>query len=437
MLELFFSAIIITVTNLYILSKLAQTKLNFKSYRLYFGSLFMVLGLMLNFLLIDKLIQALMVIVIVVTTVLIIFGFDFKKALVLSITDQLLYIFCEVLMIIIVLIITNVQNKSELVEIFSGTIWANITISFCVFMMVQFSFVKKVYEKINYLVKNQRNYNIIMAILMFLLTASVLFNLIYYTNNLILLSLIGIIVLLFYLVFIVKSAMVHNSYLSMYVKYNSTLETLKSYESILDKYKVSNHENKNQLLTIRNMIKKNESDIMGFIDKLVDNKYKDDENLIIETSKIPSGGLRALVYSKLLYMKNNNVNFMLKIDRKIRSFQLIELDENIILDICKIIGVFLDNAIEETKRIKNGDVGIEMYMTNNELNISISNIFDGKIDLERLDEIKYTTKGEGHGYGLALVKEILNKNGKLKNIRMVNDNVFVQILKVNIPSGGD
>ena len=229
-----------------------------------------------------------------------------------------------------------------------------------------------------------------------------------------------------------KGIIMRNNYLKMYSKYNNTMETLKSYEDILDKYKVANHENKNQLLMIRNMLgKKDNSEASKYIDKIVKNEYVDDENLIMETSKIPSGGLRALIYSKILYMKNNNIDFNLKVDRKIRNIEFSELRENITLDICKVIGVFLDNAIEETEKIFNGSISIELYMLENKLNISISNLFEGAIEFDKLDEIKYTTKGQGHGYGLVLVKEIISRNSMLENVRMINDNVFTQILKID------
>ena len=178
--------------------------------------------------------------------------------------------------------------------------------------------------------------------------------------------------------------------------------------------------------------KDEEKNIAKYIDKLVKNEYKDDNNLIIETSRIPSGGLRALIYSKILYMKNNNVKFNLEIDRQIRSVQLMELDENITLDICKIVGVFLDNAIEEVKKHRTGSISIELYMLDDKLNISIGNNFEGVINFEKIDEKKYTTKGEGRGYGLALVKELVNKNSRLENIRMVNDDVFIQVLKITL-----
>lgn len=328
--------------------------------------------------------------------------------------------------------ITDINNNEELVEVFFGTIYANIIISMVTFIVILIPFVKNLYKKILDIVKRQKVFTTILGIFIILIIVSILFNLIFYSNDLVISSSVGLILLSLYLFFLVKSIIEHNNYLNMYVKYNNSIETLKSYEAILDKYRLLNHENKNNLLTIRHMINKNNSEVSTFIDKLVKNEYQDDENLMMETSKIPSGGLRALIYSKLLYMKNNDVDFILKVDKKIRSVQLIDLNELLVLDICKIVGVFLDNAIEETKTIQNGNVSIELYMLDDRLNISIANTFEGTIDLDRMDEARYTTKGEDHGYGLSLVKEIINKNTKLENIRMINDNVFVQVLRIDM-----
>ena len=71
-------------------------------------------------------------------------------------------------------------------------------------------------------------------------------------------------------------------------------------------------------------------------------------------------------------------------------------------------------------------------MLDETLNISITNYFEGVIDLDKMDETRYTTKGEGHGYGLTLVKEIIGKNPRLQNVRKINDNVFTQILKITL-----
>lgn len=432
MLNNIIGIIIIAIVNLCVWRKLLDEKINFKDYKLYVGMIFMASMLIANFFLVNSILKTILVLGIVLITVKYVFNIDFKRAIVVSIINQLLYIISEVLVIIAVLIVMNIQNNKELVDLFFGTIYANIMISVVVLLFIQFPFFKKIYDKALMIIKNEKTYRIVVGSLVVLSLASLLFNLIYYFNNLVLFSCVGLLLLICYLIFITKNMVIRNNYLNMYVKYNNTVGALKSYEEILDKYKVSNHENKNQLLTIRHMISNEETTVTDFIDKVIKNEYQDDEQLMLETSKIPAGGLRALIYSKLIYMKNNNINFLLKVDRKIRGVQLLNIDESTILDICKVIGVFLDNAIEETKKISNGNIGIELYIIDNKLGISISNVFEGNIDLDKMDEMKYTTKGDGHGYGLTLVKEIINKNSKLENIRMINDNVFIQILKLDI-----
>lgn len=432
MLELFISAIIICIANLLLWNKVLNKKISLKNIRSLIGILFLMIGLMLNSM-VQPIFKIIIVIGITIITIKIIYKIELKDALTLSIFTQTVYIIGELIAIIVVLILTNIQNKKELVELFSGTIYANLMISVVVLIMVQFPICKKSYWKSNDFFRKQKVFNMLMVIFISFGIVSVFLNFTYYKENLMLLSLSCLMLIAFYLYFTMKGVTIRNNYLNMYVKYNSTLEALKSYEDILDKYKVSNHENKNQLLMIRNMLgKDNKNEVSKYIDKIVENEYKDDENLMMETSKIPAGGLRALIYSKLLYMKNNCIKFDLKADKKIRSIQLVELEQNLILDICKIVGVFLDNAIDAVDGMTDGSISIKLYISDNQFNISIANNFDGLIELDKIDEKKYTTKGEGHGYGLSLVKEIVNKSPKLKNIRMINDDVFIQILKIYI-----
>lgn len=433
MLVVFFNAIIASIVNLSIWSKLSEIRLNFRNIKVYIGIVFMIAALMTNSIMVEPILKIIVVLFISTCTIMLMYELSLKEAMILSIITQLLYVISELLVIIVVLIITNINSNKQLVDIFFGTIYANIAIGALVYIIIQIPFIKKIYDKLLSLLQNQKIYNITLIVILVIVTISVALNFIFYRNNLILMSFIGLMLLIAYLVFIMNNIVIRNNYLNMHIKYNDTLETLKSYEDILDKYKVSNHENKNQLLMIRNMLRKDsKNDISKYIDNIVQNEYKDDENLMFETSKIPSGGLRALIYSKMLYMKNNNVNFFLKIDKKIRTIQLSNMKEETILDLCKIIGVFLDNSIEEVAKIGKGTVGIELYLINNKLNISISNSFEGSIDLDKISELKYTTKGNGHGYGLALVKDIISKNKHFKNLRMVNDDIFTQILRIDI-----
>lgn len=218
-------------------------------------------------------------------------------------------------------------------------------------------------------------------------------------------------------------------------KYETSVSSLKEYEVMIDKFRVDTHENKNEFRTIRNMLKakENREKVIKYIDKLIDNKIKDNVQIMKKTAKIPEGGLRATIYSKLCLMDKLNIKYKLNISRDVSTTDLINLDEDLVLKICKILGVFLDNAIEAVKELKNKEITVEIYNMDNNLCIDITNNFKGNLDLDKISETKYTTKGDGHGYGLALVNKILKEEtDKLENEKSVNRDTFTQTLKIKM-----
>ena len=287
--------------------------------------------------------------------------------------------------------------------------------------------IKIIYSKIN----------ISKTIFIIILTGSILF-LYNYTSTFLqykfsfrLLILLNIFIIIIYAKMIYKFAFMKKEYNEVSDRYINIITSLKEYEDMIDKYRILNHENKNQLLTIRAMILKCENNIPKYIDTIIDTTINDNEKLMFETNVIPSGGLRAIIYSKMLCMKDNNINVKLEVERTIRKINLDNLSESDILDICKIVGVFLDNAIEEVKSIKDKIVKIKLYILENDLCILISNRYSNEIDISKLDDIGYTTKEKGHGYGLCLVKSIIDsKDSKFENERYIKDSYFTQILKI-------
>ena len=129
-----------------------------------------------------------------------------------------------------------------------------------------------------------------------------------------------------------------------------------------------------------------------------------------ETSKIPAGGLRGLIYSKILAMKESEITYKLQISNDIKTIDLINIDDSLMLDICKVVGVYLDNSIQAVETLTSKQILIEFYLENKDLVIAVSNNYNGTIELEKLEKKGYSSKGEGHGYGLALAKDIINKN---------------------------
>ncbi len=248
-------------------------------------------------------------------------------------------------------------------------------------------------------------------------------------------SITNIIMTIFFVFLIFKMSNVEDKYNNVNKKYRTSINGLREYEEMMDKYRVVNHENKNTLLEIRGMLAHEDSKdkIIKMIDNTIDNKIKDNEKIMHKTVKIPEGGLRGIIYSKICVMDDLKIKYKLDIANDVRTVDLINLDDDVIVNICKILGVFIDNSIEEVRNLKKKNIGIEIYVIDDTLSIDISNNYKGDIDIDKIDNAGYTTKGKGHGYGLALVNKILDENKDiLENERMIDKNTFTQCLKIKL-----
>ena len=215
-------------------------------------------------------------------------------------------------------------------------------------------------------------------------------------------------------------------------EYDILLKNLNEYESLLDLQRVTNHENKNQLLVIKGMIDKGESNTSEYINSIIDTQYKDNDAIIYKTNRIPSGGLRGLIYYKILTMKEKKITSNLDVDRSLNELDFDNIPIKTNQELCKIVGVFLDNAIQAVSELKKKEIDIYLKYENDELYIKVSNNYSGVIELDKIDNSGYTTKGKGHGYGLSLVKGIIRENACFKNDREIHGKMFSQIIRLKI-----
>ena len=193
---------------------------------------------------------------------------------------------------------------------------------------------------------------------------------------------------------------------------------IRDFELALDNYRISTHENKNQLKTIRNMSK--DKKVESYIDALLNDSSEDnDEKLLNVIQKIPDGGLKGIIYTKL-------------VDIKITADKISKIDDVTLTHICEILGVFLDNAIDASLEVDDVYVAIELYDEDGDINVSVSNGYKGYIDIDSMNQIGLTTKGSGHGYGLSLANYLINKDPKLEKRSEVTEDSFTQIIKIKV-----
>lgn len=424
-------ALINSFAYIFIWSRLLDKKIDFKDYKYYIVQVLFAFLMLLNFLFINTIFRVLVIVVIMTIFCYFLFKCNYRISFITSIFSQLTMMISELIFAILVVVVLKIDSNFIVLNLV-GKLIANTFISIIAIMACNIKIIQNLYNKIVSSITEIKINSFVIIILATIITINFNFLSVYYHYPLLSIIIGNIAVSVIYIFIYYKYLIAETNYSKINDKYNNTLNSLKEYEEILDVYRVSNHENKNQLLMIRNMIIKKEKDIPEYIDKIIDNKIKDDEKLMFDTNKIPAGGLRAVIYSKLLVMKDEKIDFNLIVDRKVRTVDLIELGESLMFDVCRITGVFLDNAIEEVKNKEDKRIFIELFTDEDKLCIKISNNFKGSINIEKIYEKGYTTKSKGHGYGLALVKEILDKNSKLTNLTSVENDIFTQLLEIKV-----
>ena len=431
MLELlknvFLSSLIISIVNIYIMHKIYNNKIKFKERSIYFYFLMLVTVTTLNCAFIINELRISSIILMLIPINWYLFRKDLNTSIATTVTYEIIMILAEMIYAIGLFILIPTDNVVNRVI---GDVLSNITIGIIAIILIRFNFFRKLSEILLDTINNIKKYEVFVLLTIVILTINFLLMASYAKISLPNLLILNALLIVIYSFIIFRFISIKHTYQEIYGKYNSTLSSLHEYEEMMDRYRISNHENKNTLQTIQAMLLKKEENISKFIDSVVNDKLMYNENLMYKTSAIPEGGLRAIIYAKLATMKDKDIQFDFKVDNQVRRVSLLKLGEKVMLDICKIVGVYLDNAIEAVENLDKREIGIKLYLDEGYLCVKISNNYKGHIEDDKIDEIKYTTKANGHGYGLTMVKEILEQNRYLENERQVNGQVFTQILKI-------
>lgn len=380
-------------------------------------------------------IKMLLMIPVLITINYIFFSRNIKNSVIGVAISQFIIMFAELIFAVIGTIILN-EGLEVLASSTIGQLIINVsvsTISFSIFTIIS-NF--KTYVATIQSAQNIQKRELFTSVTLLFALAITTTTASYLNWDSMLVLTINMIIVFIFIVLMLKFMNTKNNLDSISNKYETSITSLKEYETLINKNRINNHENKNQLLIIRSMLvdKTKKDKVIDYIDKLVDDKIKDNEKIMYKTAKIPEGGLRATIYSKLCKMDDLKIKYNLDISNDIRTADLIDLGDELTLNICKILGVFLDNAIEAVEHLRKKNIRIEIYIMDGNIHIEITNNFKGPIDIESIGKTGYTTKnGDNHGYGLSLVKQIIDENKHiLENKTEINKDNFSQTLIIKM-----
>ena len=312
-----------------------------------------------------------------------------KQSIILVMISQLIIWLAECSFMIIVLLL-NLKNIENITTSSNVFLLLNLYITIISFILLKLKLPQKFYKiLINSTKSIKNNATFISSFIVISITIiSSAESYMKLPTTAILIT--NVVMAVIFITIVITSSKIKANYNKISKKYQTSISSLKEYEVMIDKFGVYTHENKNEINTIRNMIKDNidKDEIIKHIDVLLKNKIKDNAKIMQKTSKIPSGGLRATIYSKLCLMDKLKIKYILNISREVKTTDLINLDEDLTLKICNILGVFLDNAIEAVKELKKKEISIEMYIIDKWLCIDVINNFKGNLDLSKITRFK-------------------------------------------------
>ena len=417
------SAVIINIAEVYSYFKISSERINVKDIKLYLCYLLQTSLIILNYTYTTNLMKVACTFIIMVLICKLLFSKkNFIEIFIIVFITEVMIISSEIIFAILISALNNL-NSSTLAAIYQGSLFTNCSITIIFIFLLHILRVNKFYKKILKLVSNISKNKIIIFLSFVILCGSVLFYLSYYNTNKFFTLIVNFIITTIYFIIVIMIIKKESSYNKMYSKYVMTLKDLEEYENIINEYRVINHENANQLSSIKGMVKSKK--VHDYIDEILNNKNTKNEFILKQAMLIPAGGLRGLIYSKLVLMKNKNINYYFNIDKRFNSKAMKSISTKTMLNICQIIGVYLDNAIEAVENIKESKIMINIYMEDG-IVIEIINNIDNSLDVSKIDKIGFTTKSGSRGYGLTLVNNILKEDNSITNEREISKNIFKQ-----------
>lgn len=427
MIEAFISSTIMILASFYIWNRWNDRKINFKSIKVWGLLLITIAATTINYYNSNNLLKIINITLIFIVVYKYLLDVDLKHSIIGPIMSQFICFIAEFLFLIGDMLFFDV-NVNKIVNNCFGSLIANLIIAIIMIMFSRIRYLKKLYNKLSMITNRFDEIHVLMLSILGVIIYNIFAANIYYELNPQILMFMSVLISILSFALVCMFFKAKDDYYKINDKYNSSLESLKELENALTNHRIDNHENRNHLMTIRNMTTSKK--IIKFIDTILDNKLKDDKNVSKETDIVPAGGLRGLVYSKLLLMNSKKIDYELDVASSVRIVDILDYGNETMLDICKIIGIFLDNAIEEVDTIEDKYIVIEMYLEEDVFIINITNTFDNTKNKDNIYKAGVSTKGGNHGYGLSLVKKLVHHNKKLKTYHEINEDQFTQVLKI-------
>lgn len=215
------------------------------------------------------------------------------------------------------------------------------------------------------------------------------------------------------------------------IQHKALVEYTDIIEGSARKLRSFRHDFKNFAISMEHFIDARDIEGLGdyYYSEINDNKLLSDSGNLDYLAGLSPSPVKSLIITKLYQAEEQGCKYNLEISSDIRQSKMKESD------LVRVLGIFLDNAIDELVKIGDGLLTLGVFELGSQLNIMVVNDCRSDIPpISKLFELDYTDKESGSGIGLANVREILEKYPGVKLSTKVMDNQFIQHLMIEVRS---
>ena len=292
------SCLFISFSEVYVWSKFYDKKINYTSFSFFASMILMTFFGIFNYFYVNAYVRVILVTCLLGFCNWFIFRKKINEIILSTIYGQFILAFSDIIGVLFVSLFFHFDFEALKSNIF-GSLIGNVIPSFIFIFVSSLSFIRKIYDKLVDITSNLNHKNIIFLCFLTITSINFLSAFMYFKLKSVYVIVINTILLFIYSYIVYKSMSERNNSMIVKAENDSLMNSLHQYEDMVDRQRVDNHENKNQLLVIKNMIKKKDKDVIKYIETIVKDQKEDDEVLYTRVMTIPSGGLQGIIYQKM------------------------------------------------------------------------------------------------------------------------------------------
>ncbi|MCX8132103.1 MAG: GHKL domain-containing protein [Clostridia bacterium] len=315
--------------------------------------------------------------------------------------------------------VTNITLENKIIIAALLNLFINVVAAIFIFTIKP---IKGVFSSI----KNSKTVIITLLLSFLLITTSA--SLQYFSNNFnpIIFTIITLLTTI-YCVFTIWTSMVSYKTENQKIELEQQKFYNESLDNALHNLRRFKHDWVNNLGVIHDMLQEHEYiAAQSYINELLETDNKIGSTAILN---IKNAGLHGIISSKIKLASDRGISLNLKSIGTIKDITNIKISE-----LCEIIGIFLDNAIESTENENDKNIEVCILSDDSNIQITIKNPCFLQPEINKIFTPGYSTKGMGRGNGLFIVKKLLEKNQYVLNNTYYNENEkqFIQELAISL-----